>query len=145
MTGAQQGPPEVDAGDASRLERYHAWRDRRIYTSRARRLAWRIVVGALGGLIVIVGLALVPLPGPGWLIVFVGVGILATEFTWAERLLEIGKDLLDRWTGWLGRQPIWVRGLIGLACFVFVAAVLVVTLRIFGAPGWVPDWVPLVR
>ncbi|WP_331272248.1 TIGR02611 family protein [Motilibacter aurantiacus] len=145
MTSAQQGPAGVDQGGATRLERYHAWRDRRIATSRTRRMVWRTIIGALGGLIVVLGLALVPLPGPGWLIVFLGVGVLATEFTWAERLLELGKDLLDKWTDWLGRQPIWVRGLIGLACFVFVCAVVVVTLRIVGAPGWVPDWVPLVR
>jgi len=34
------------------------------------------------------GLALVPLPGPGWAIVFVGLGMLALEFKWAENLME---------------------------------------------------------
>jgi uncharacterized protein (TIGR02611 family) len=51
-----------------------------------RQHAKRIGVFIVGWLIVIVGLALVPLPGPGWAIVFVGLSILATEFTWAERL-----------------------------------------------------------
>ena len=46
----------------------------------------RVGVFIVGWLIVIVGLALVPLPGPGWAIVFVGLSVLATEFTWAERL-----------------------------------------------------------
>jgi uncharacterized protein (TIGR02611 family) len=30
----------------------------------------------------------VPLPGPGWAIVFVGLGMLALEFEWAEKLME---------------------------------------------------------
>ena len=31
-------------------------------------------------------------PGPGWLALIAGLAILATEFTWAERLLEWAKD-----------------------------------------------------
>jgi uncharacterized protein (TIGR02611 family) len=46
----------------------------------------RIGVFIVGWLVVIVGLLLVPLPGPGWAIVFVGLSILSTEFAWAERL-----------------------------------------------------------
>jgi len=42
----------------------------------------------------LLGLALVPLPGPGWLIVFLGLGIMATEFAWAERLLDFGRRTL---------------------------------------------------
>jgi uncharacterized protein (TIGR02611 family) len=33
------------------------------------------------------GLAAIPLPGPGWAIVFVGLGMLALEFAWAEKLM----------------------------------------------------------
>ena len=43
--------------------------------------------------ILIGGLALVPLPGPGWAIVFIGLGMLALEFKWAENLME---KILDR-------------------------------------------------
>jgi uncharacterized protein (TIGR02611 family) len=38
--------------------------------------------------VVLAGLALVPLPGPGWAVVFIGLGMLALEFEWAERLME---------------------------------------------------------
>ncbi len=38
--------------------------------------------------VVLTGLALVPLPGPGWAIVFIGLGMLALEFEWAENLME---------------------------------------------------------
>jgi len=41
-----------------------------------------------GFVIVLVGLAMIPLPGPGVLVVAVGLAVLALEFVWAERLLE---------------------------------------------------------
>src|SRR5689334_2287138 len=44
------------------------------------RYALRIIIGLLGGLVVLAGLVLIPLPGPGWLIVFAGLGIWAIEF-----------------------------------------------------------------
>ena len=47
----------------------------------------RIGVAIAGGLLILVGLALLVLPGPGWLFIFLGLGVLATEFVWAERLL----------------------------------------------------------
>ncbi|MDB5384994.1 MAG: hypothetical protein JWM11_640 [Planctomycetaceae bacterium] len=41
---------------------------------------------------ILVGIVLIPGPGPGWLIVYAGVGILATEFPWAQKLLVWIKD-----------------------------------------------------
>jgi uncharacterized protein (TIGR02611 family) len=69
------------------------------------RLAYRLGVGVLGGAIAIAGLALVPLPGPGWLVVFLGLAILGTEFAWARRLAARVKRLLDRfWAWWRARR-----------------------------------------
>ncbi|HST66790.1 MAG TPA: TIGR02611 family protein [Mycobacteriales bacterium] len=93
-------------------------------------LAYRIAVGIVGGLIVVLGLALVPLPGPGWLIVFLGLGILATEFAWAERLLDFGRRTLTSWLHWLGRQNLAVRGLISLLTLAFVAGVVALALHL---------------
>lgn len=95
-------------------------------------LAYRIGVAVLGGAIVVLGLALVPLPGPGWLIVFLGLGILATEFSWAERLLAFGRRTLRSWLQWLGRQNLAVRGLISLVTLAFVAGVVLLTLHLSG-------------
>ena len=103
------------------------------------------MIGVLGGSIVVGGLLLVPLPGPGWLVVFVGLAILATEFVWAQSLLDFGKRTLRSWTTWLGRQHVAVRILVGLATFAFVTFVVYLVLRIGGVPGWVPDtWVEKV-
>ncbi len=49
---------------------------------------WRVGVAVSGLLVVLLGLALVPLPGPGWAIVAVGVLIWATEFRWARAVLD---------------------------------------------------------
>jgi uncharacterized protein (TIGR02611 family) len=87
----------------------------------------------------------IPLPGPGWLIVIAGLFVLATEFVWAERLLEFTKQHVKQWTDWVGDQPVWVRVLIGLATAAFVYGVLVLTLHMTGVPTWMPGWVPLWR
>jgi len=102
-------------------------------------------VGIVGALIVAVGLVTIPLPGPGWLTVIAGLFVLATEFFWAERLLEFTKRHVTAWTDWLGRQAVWVRLLVALATAAFVYGVLVVTLHLMGVPDWVPGWVPLWR
>lgn len=78
-------------------------------------LAWRIGIAVLGGLIVVGGLLLIPLPGPGWAIVFLGLAVWATEFVWAQRLLRFGRRVLRQWTEWTKRQPRWVQALLGLA------------------------------
>jgi len=35
-----------------------------------------------------IGVAMLVTPGPGWLTIFLALGILAAEFVWAKRLLE---------------------------------------------------------
>ncbi len=120
------------------------WR-RRLAGSRAVNSGYRIGVGVVGGLVTALGLATIPLPGPGWLTVITGLVILASEFTWAERLLEFTKGHVKRWTEWVGRQPMWVRLMIGAATAAFVYGIVVVTLHVLGVPDWVPGWVPLWR
>jgi uncharacterized protein (TIGR02611 family) len=120
------------------------WR-KRLATRRSLNHGYRVTVGIVGGIVVAFGLATIPLPGPGWLTVIAGLFVLATEFMWAERLLEYTKRQVKRWTDWVGRQPIWVRVLISLATAAFVYGVVVVTLHMTGVPDWVPGWVPLWR
>jgi uncharacterized protein (TIGR02611 family) len=120
------------------------WR-RRLASRRSVNHGYRVCVGVVGALIVSVGLVTIPLPGPGWLTVIAGLFVLATEFTWAERLLEFTKKHVKRWTDWVTNRPLWVRLLLALATAAFVYGVLVVTLHITGVPDWVPGWVPLWR
>jgi uncharacterized protein (TIGR02611 family) len=153
--------PERESGRETSQERrarydadeVHSLRERVAQTKWRRRLAarrsldhsYRMCVGIIGGLIVALGLVTIPLPGPGWLTVIAGLFVLATEFTWAERLLEFTKRHVKRWTDWVTHQPAWVRLLIAAATAAFVYGVLVVTLHFIGVPSWVPGWVPLWR
>jgi uncharacterized protein (TIGR02611 family) len=115
----------------------------RVRATPGSRLVYRSVVGLLGAAVTVVGLFLVPLPGPGWLIVFVGLAILASEFTWAQRLLDFGRDRLRDWTHWLGRQPVGVRIAVAVATAAFVALVVYAVAVVFGVPSWIPrSWVP---
>lgn len=50
-------------------------------------LIWRISVGVIGGLVTVIGAIALVTPGPGWLIIFAGLGILASEFAWADKAL----------------------------------------------------------
>jgi uncharacterized protein (TIGR02611 family) len=52
----------------------------------------RIAVTVAGVLVIIVGIAMLVLPGPGWVVIFLGLSILATEYVWAERLLRKAKE-----------------------------------------------------
>ena len=56
------------------------------------RLIWRIVATTLGVLIVLAGVSMLVLPGPGWAVMFLGLAVLATEYAWAHRLLVFTKD-----------------------------------------------------
>ena len=69
----------------------------------------------LGTVVLVLGIIAIPYPGPGWLIVFAGLGILATEFTWAGRLLRFARRYYDRWVAWVRRQNKVVQLLLALA------------------------------
>ena len=56
----------------------------------------RVLVGVVGGLITVLGVVALIAPGPGWLIIFAGLGILGTEFAWAARALKIAKGVANR-------------------------------------------------
>lgn len=49
------------------------------------RVAYKVLTGVVGIAVVIAGIILIPLPGPGWLVVFLGLAILGTEFPAAHR------------------------------------------------------------
>ncbi|MGB5111416.1 MAG: TIGR02611 family protein [Mycobacterium sp.] len=112
------------------------WRDR-LRERPVADLAYRITVGVVGMLVLAVGIITIPYPGPGWAVVFLGLGILATEFRAAQVVLHHARVRYDAVMAWLSRQHIAVKALSAL----FTAAVVVVTLWLFGAVGLVAGWV----
>lgn len=75
-----------------------------MFNSSIFRRSKKIVTAIIGGLVILIGIVLIPYPGPGWLIVFAGFAILATEFAAAARVLEQLKARYELWRQWLGRQ-----------------------------------------
>lgn len=47
-----------------------------------------VVVAGFGGVLVLAGLVMLVLPGPGFLVILAGLAVLASEFVWARRILE---------------------------------------------------------
>ncbi len=117
-----------------------AWR-RRIRAHPTTHRLYRGAVAVLGTVVLVVGLIAVPAPGPGWLIVFIGLAILASEFEFAQRLLRWGRARLEEWNRWLWGQPWWVTGLVGLGTASVVAVVFWGFFAWQGTPGWLPDQV----
>jgi len=90
---------------------------------------WRVGIALAGLVVIVVGIVLLAAPGPGWLIIFVGLGIWATEFAWAKSLLRFVQRTVRTWTAWIGRQPRWL--------VVLVVAVGLVILAAIAAGAWI--------
>lgn len=91
-------------------------------------LIWRGGVALAGLAVTIVGIVLLAVPGPGWAVIFLGLGIWATEFAWAKSLLKHVERTVRKWTAWLKRQPRWLTVLVGAVGLIVLAAVV--------AAGW---------
>jgi tellurite resistance protein TerC len=52
------------------------------------RQAKRIIIAVIGFTVLLMGVAMIILPGPAVVVVPVGLAILGTEFVWARRLLR---------------------------------------------------------
>jgi hypothetical protein len=74
----------------------------------AGRLAWRLIIGFIGGGITVFGAVLLVAPGPGVLVLLAGLGILATEFAWAGRLMMETKRMANKAAERTGLKP-WVK------------------------------------
>lgn len=94
--------------------------------------AKKVIIGIVGGAVLIIGIIAIPYPGPGWLIVFAGLAILATEFEWAGRVLAFARSKYDAWTEWLKRQPLIVR----LLVLALTGVVIVVTIWLLNGFGF---------
>ncbi|MFJ3952983.1 TIGR02611 family protein [Streptomyces sp. Je 1-4] len=59
-----------------------------IKRSRPLHVSWQVGVFVVGLAVVVAGVIMLPLPGPGWLVIFGGMAIWATEFVWAQLVLR---------------------------------------------------------
>ena len=56
----------------------------------------RILVAIAGFTVLLVGVAMIVLPGPSFVVIPLGLAILATEFVWAHKLLEKAKAYFEK-------------------------------------------------
>jgi TIGR02611 family protein len=131
-------PDHENPGVDPSLGRVERFLERRRRTP-AGRLAVRLIIALLGLLIIAVGIVLLPLPGPGWLIIFGGLALWSLEFTWAARLRHFAMREVSKWTAWVGRQRWWVRVLVGVALFIVVAAIVAGSLAISLGGDFISD------
>ena len=79
-----------------------------IKKTKAGRLFWRVIIGIVGGTVTALGAIALVGPGPGILIVIAGLGILATEFAWAARVMVHTRSYAQRAADKVG-IPKWVQ------------------------------------
>jgi hypothetical protein len=97
-------PQEVDASrfvedlETSRPELARRWHDHptvtpfKVVGRFIARNGKRVAVTIAGFAVVLAGVAMLVLPGPGIVVIIGGLAILATQYVWAERLLRIAKE-----------------------------------------------------
>lgn len=56
----------------------------------------RIVIAIVGFTVLLLGIVMIVLPGPAFIIIPLGLAILATEFVWAQRLLTKAKAYFEK-------------------------------------------------
>jgi hypothetical protein len=70
------------------------------------RYARRIVVAIVGMTVLLFGLALTVLPGPAFVVIPIGLAILATEFAWARRWLKFVQESAETGVNKLEEVPL---------------------------------------
>jgi uncharacterized protein (TIGR02611 family) len=99
----------------------------------ARSRLYRLVFAIVGFTVLLLGVAMLVLPGPGLLVIVVGLTILALEFAWAERMLERAIDRMERARVATKEATLWQKIFGGLAVAAGLGAVLAAT-AFWGVP-----------
>ena len=59
----------------------------------------KLIAGVVGLTILLIGVAMIILPGPAFIMIPIGLGILATEFAWALRVIRRARLAIARASG----------------------------------------------
>jgi uncharacterized protein (TIGR02611 family) len=104
------------------IERVRARKERH----KQRHVLYRVVVAAAGVLVILAGVALsLPgVPGPGIVLIVVGLGLLALEFDRAERLLERLLERVEHVVDQASDAPRWQQALGAVVTLAAMAAVV---------------------
>lgn len=56
----------------------------------------KIIISIVGSILLIIGIIMIIVPGPAYLIIPAGLGMLGTEYQWAKRMHEKIKGILKK-------------------------------------------------
>lgn len=81
---------------------------------------------SLGALLLVAGIALLVLPGPGFLLIAAGLGLLATRFDWAKKPLDYAKGKANQGVEQVRRSKLQAAAALLCAAALVVVGVLVI-------------------
>ncbi|MGE9808098.1 PGPGW domain-containing protein [Janibacter sp. G1551] len=128
-------------GENGRLDDFEdpiRWR-RALRSNPVTAVAYRVVIAVVGLALILAGVPMVPLVGPGWAIIFVGLFLWSTEFMWARKVTQFLKaevkafEQYSRALPWTAKVPL-VLASAAFGWFCFYCALLLT-----GVPSWTPD------
>jgi hypothetical protein len=59
----------------------------------------KLIIALIGGTVLLIGVALIVLPGPAFIVIPIGLAILATEFAWARRAVAKARAMVAKARG----------------------------------------------
>ena len=104
--------------------------------NRMQQRARRVLIGFGGWTVLLAGIIMIPYPGPGWLVVFIGLSILATEFRWAKNAHVFLHRRYDAWQLWLDSQPLYIKSVFWLLTCITV----IMTIWLLNGYGLINTW-----
>ena len=98
--------------------------------TKAGHFLWRVIIGVAGGSVTVVGAIALVGPGPGILILLAGLGILASEFAWAARVMVHTRTYAQKAADKAG-IPKWAQ-LALVAVFAVISIIVILSLHSTG-------------
>ncbi|HEY7173927.1 MAG TPA: TIGR02611 family protein [Micromonosporaceae bacterium] len=138
QVAAPDSPDHENPANEPSLGRVGRFLERRRRTPLGR-LGVRIVITVAGLAVIAVGIILLPLPGPGWVIIFGGLALWSLEYRWAAELRRFAVRQVTSWTRWVGRQRWWVRVLVTLGLMLLIGIIVIGSLLISLGPDLIDD------
>ena len=104
--------------------------------TRSKALLKRVLIEGAGWVLVLVGIAAIPLPGPGLLMLFAGLAVLSQQYTWAEKRVRPVERAAMKAAA--DSVQTWPRILMSLGGVVWLCSIGVLWFLQPAAPGWWP-------
>ena len=72
------------------------WIFARMHFDKVPQIVHKVILAVIGTTVVLIGIALIILPGPAFIVIPIGLAILASEFIWARRVVKRGRIFVKR-------------------------------------------------